>query len=46
VKKFAAPGIAGLLAVLWIGSIGASSHREAPLVSQDPLADNCALRRR
>ena len=42
-KKFAAPAIAGLLAVLWIGSIGASSHREAPLISQDPLADNTDL---
>lgn len=42
-KKSAAPAIAGLLAVLWIGSIGASSHREAPLISQDPLADNTDL---
>jgi hypothetical protein len=40
VKKLAAPVIEGLLAVLWMGPIGASSHREAPLSSQDPLADN------
>jgi hypothetical protein len=35
--------IAALLlaaATAWSGSLGASSHREAPLISQDPLADN------
>src|SRR6185295_12533979 len=26
-----------------IGSVSASSHREAPLISQDPLADNTDL---
>jgi hypothetical protein len=31
---------AGLVAVLGAGSLKASSHREAPLISQDPLADN------
>ena len=25
---------------LWMGPLRASSHREAPLISQDPLADN------
>ncbi len=25
------------------GDVGASSHREAPLISNDPLADNCDL---
>jgi hypothetical protein len=29
-----------VLAVALIGSLDASSHREAPLISQDPLADN------
>src|SRR6266571_5084297 len=38
--------IAALLAVPimnQIGSVSASSHREAPLISQDPLADNTDL---
>jgi hypothetical protein len=30
-------------AVVWSGSLRASSHREAPLISQDPLADNTDL---
>jgi hypothetical protein len=30
----------GLAAVIGSGSLQASSHREAPLISQDPLADN------
>jgi len=36
--------IGALFAVLaacgWLATIHASSHREAPLISQDPLADN------
>ena len=28
------------ISTLWMGSVRASSHREAPLISQDPLADN------
>ena len=31
------------LAVVWMGSARASSHREAPLISADPLADNTDL---
>ena len=31
------------LAALSIGTLGASSHREAPLISADPLADNTDL---
>ena len=36
-------GAGGLLAVLPPGTAGASSHREAPLISQDPVADNTDL---
>jgi hypothetical protein len=43
VKKFAVPAIAGLLAVLWMGSIGASSHREAPLIGQLTVIAAAAL---
>ena len=32
-----------LLAMLWAGSAVASSHREAPLIANDPLADNTDL---
>jgi Domain of unknown function (DUF4331) len=42
VKKTTWATVPFLLAavVLWMGSVSASSHREAPLISQDPLADN------
>jgi Domain of unknown function (DUF4331) len=40
VKRLAAAAMALALAAAWIGSLGASSHREAPLISNDPLADN------
>jgi uncharacterized protein DUF4331 len=40
VKKAAVAVLAVALAAVWIGRVGASSHREAPLISQDPLADN------
>jgi len=32
-----------LLAMLWAGNAAASSHREAPLIANDPLADNTDL---
>ena len=38
--------LVGLVAsplILQFGSVSASSHREAPLISQDPLADNTDL---
>jgi hypothetical protein len=31
------------LNLVWISSAMASSHREAPLIADDPLADNCDL---
>ena len=37
------PGLAAAtigIAALWNFAVQASSHREAPLISQDPLADN------
>jgi hypothetical protein len=42
-KKWALPVLALSLAVVWMGSARASSHREAPLISGDPLADNTDL---
>ena len=42
-KKVAVAVLAIAFAIAWIGPIGASSHREAPLISQDPLADNTDL---
>src|SRR5262249_148696 len=43
VKKFVLSGvIAGLVALQWVPG-RASSHREAPLISQDPTADNTDL---
>lgn len=33
----------GLFALLWASGLLASSHREAPLIADDPLADNCDL---
>jgi hypothetical protein len=33
-------GLSGLLAIGLLGSSGASSHREAPLITEDPVADN------
>ena len=36
-------GISMLLLILAIISVSASSHREAPLISNDPLADNTDL---
>jgi hypothetical protein len=33
-------GLAGLLAIGMVGSSGASSHREAPLITEDAVADN------
>jgi hypothetical protein len=40
VKKLIAAMTALALAAVWMASARASSHREAPLISQDPLADN------
>jgi hypothetical protein len=40
VKKWALPIIAIAVTTWWMGPVHASSHREAPLISQDPLADN------
>src|SRR5262245_2291314 len=43
VKKFVLCGVvAGLVALQWVPG-RASSHREAPLISQDPTADNTDL---
>jgi hypothetical protein len=36
--KFAAPMLAAL-ALAWVASVNAASHREAPLISMDPAAD-------
>ncbi len=36
---FASLGLGGILAVTTIGEAPASSHREAPLISEDPVAD-------
>jgi hypothetical protein len=35
--------VLAVLGLAWIGTVNASSHREAPLISQDPLADNTDL---
>jgi hypothetical protein len=35
--------VALAVGLLWMGSLQASSHREAPLISGDPLADNTDL---
>lgn len=35
-----AAGLAALLALTSLGTVNASSHREAPLIAQDPVADN------
>lgn len=35
-----AVGLAALLALTSLGTVDASSHREAPLISEDPAADN------
>jgi hypothetical protein len=40
VKKWALPLVVVALAAGWVGSFRASSHREAPLISEDPVADN------
>jgi Domain of unknown function (DUF4331) len=40
VKKWALPFVALVLTAIWMGSLRASSHREAPLISEDPVADN------
>ena len=39
-RKLATAALALLIAAIVIARPGASSHREAPLISQDPLADN------
>ena len=39
-KKWALPLVALTLAIIWMGPLRASSHREAPLISEDPVADN------
>ena len=36
-------GLAALLALSLLGPVGASSHREAPLITEDPVADNTDL---
>jgi hypothetical protein len=33
-------GVGAIIAVAMLAPVGASSHREAPLISQDPAADN------
>src|SRR5205809_41224 len=42
-RKLAVPLFAIALAIVWMGPLQASSHREAPLISGDPLADNTDL---
>ena len=39
-KKWALPFVALALIAIWMGPLRASSHREAPLISEDPVADN------
>jgi len=36
-------GVAGALVLGTVGGVGASSHREAPLIMEDPVADNTDL---
>jgi hypothetical protein len=43
VRLIALVGAALAVGVLSIGMVTASSHREAPLISQDPMADNTDL---
>ncbi|HUG83735.1 MAG TPA: DUF4331 domain-containing protein [Euzebya sp.] len=35
-----AAGLASVLAITSLGTVDASSHREAPLITEDPVADN------
>ena len=39
-RTLVAAGAAFIVAITALSPVGASSHREAPLISQDPLADN------
>jgi len=39
-KLWSLPLAVAAVSAMWMGSVRASSHREAPLISQDPLADN------
>ena len=39
-KLWSLPLAVVAVSAMWMGSVRASSHREAPLISQDPLADN------
>lgn len=43
VRATVALGLAGALAITTLGVSDASSHREAPLIAQDPVADNTDL---
>jgi hypothetical protein len=40
VKKLICVAVASMIAAAFLTPLRASSHREAPLISQDPLADN------
>src|SRR5262245_33156197 len=42
-RRVAILGAAGLLAITAVAPVLASSHREAPLISGDPAADNTDL---
>ncbi|MGI9018224.1 MAG: DUF4331 domain-containing protein [Euzebya sp.] len=39
-RVFLAVGLAALLALTSLATVDASSHREAPLIAEDPVADN------
>ncbi len=39
-RAFAALGLTVALGLSMLSSVGASSHREAPLITEDPVADN------
>jgi hypothetical protein len=39
-SAFAVGGLAGVLTIGLLAPIGASSHREAPAITEDPVADN------
>ncbi len=39
-RALLAAGVAGALALTSLGTVEASSHREAPLIAEDPVADN------